>query len=186
VLAGRRRLTIAVLALGLALAGCGGSSSSSSSKVSAAAYVKSVCSVIGPYEKSVQNRSNQLNLASIKSAAQGKTALQSFLDEVASDTSHAVTQLKAAGVPDVSNGKAIATGIVDAFTQVKTALTSAASRAGSLPTASPQEFKTAASALGSGVQSSMNTIGSSLGSLKSPTLEAAAAKEPACKSLASS
>ena len=32
----------------------------------------------------------------------------------------------------------------------------------------------------------MNNIGTSLGGLKSPTLEAAAAKEPACKALASS
>jgi hypothetical protein len=175
-----------VLAVGVLVAGCGSSSSSSSSKVSAADYVKSVCSVIGPFEKSVQNRSNQLNLASIKSAAQGKTALQTFLNEVASDTSHAVTQLKSAGVPDVSNGKQISTGIVNAFTQVKGDLTSAAARAGSLPTASPQAFKTAASALGSGVQTSMNSIGTSLGGLKSPTLEAAAAKEPACKALASS
>lgn len=154
--------------------------------MSAADYVKSVCSVIGPFERSVQARSNQLNLASIKSAAQGKTALQNFLNEVASDTSKAVTQLKAAGVPDVNNGQQISTGIVNAFTQVKGSLTSAASRAGSLPTASPQAFKTAAAALGSGVQTSMNNIGTSLGGLKSPTLEAAAAKEQACKALASS
>ncbi len=187
-LAGKRRLTVAVLAVGTLLAGCGGSSSSSSSssKVSAADYVKSVCSVIGPFERSVQARSNQLNLASIKSAAQGKTALQNFLNDVASDTSKAVTQLQAAGVPDVTNGKQISTGIVNAFTQVKGSLTSAASRAGSLPTASPQAFKTAAAALGSGVQTSMNNIGTSLGGLKSPTLEAAAAKEQACKALASS
>ena len=74
---------------------------------------------------------------------------------------------------------------MSAFTQVKSELSTAASRAGSLPTASPQAFKTAAAALGSGVQTSMSRIGSSLGSLKSPSLEAAAAKEPACKSLAS-
>jgi hypothetical protein len=178
----KRPVALVALALTVVLAGCG---SSGSSKVSPATYVKSVCSAIGPFEKQVQSRSSALNLSSIKSAAEGKAALHDFLSAVASDTDHAVSQLKAAGVPDVSNGKAISTGIVSAFTQVKTALTAAAGRTSSLPTANPQAFKTAAASLGAGVQASMSKIGTSLGSLKSPTLEAAAAKEPTCKSIGS-
>jgi hypothetical protein len=182
-LAPKRPLALVALAVAVVLAGCG---SSGSSDVSPATYVKSVCSAIGPFEKQVQSRSSALNLASIKSAAQGKAALHEFLSAVAADTDHAISQLKAAGVPNVSNGKAISTGIVDAFTQVRSALTNAANKATSLPTASPQAFKTAAAALGTGVQASMSRIGSSLGSLKSPTLEKAASKEPSCKSIGSS
>jgi hypothetical protein len=182
-LALRRLLAVVVLAMTAVLAGCG---SSGSSDVSPAAYVKSICSAIGPFEKQVQTRSSELNLASITSAAQGKTALHDFLAAVAGDTDHAVTQLKAAGTPNVSNGKAISTGIVAAFTQVKAALTQAANKASTLPTNSPEAFKTAAAALGTSVQSSMGRIGSSLGNLKSSTLETAAAKEPACKSIGTS
>lgn len=180
-----RRQPTALLALALTVlaVGCG---SSGSSKVSPAAYVKSVCSAIGPFEKQVQTRSSELDLASVKNATEGRTALHNFLSAVASDTDHAVTQLKAAGTPDVSNGKAISTGIVDAFTAVKTALSDAADKASTLPTSSPQTFKTAASALGTDVQGSMSKIGTSLNSLKSPTLQAAAAKEPACKSIGNS
>jgi hypothetical protein len=163
------------------LAGCGGSSGSSG--VTPAAYVKSICSAIAPFEKDVQTRSSALNLSSIKSAGQGKTALQGFLSAVAADTDHAVSQLKAAGTPSVNNGKAISAGIVKAFTQLKGALTQAAAQAGSLPITSAQGFKAAADTLGSNVRSSMSSIGSSLGTLKSPELEKAAASDPTCKSL---
>ncbi len=182
----------------VAVAGCGSSSKSSSSggsssssttsqstQVSAAAYVKSICSAIGPFEKDVQARSSALNLSSIKSAAEGKTALQGFLSAVAGDTDKAVAQLKAAGTPGVQNGEAISQGIVTAFTQLKTALQGAASQAGSLPTGSATAFKTAAQSLGTTVQGSMSKIGSSLGNLKSADLEKAAASDPTCKSLAS-
>jgi hypothetical protein len=187
----------AVLAVAIALAGCGSSSKSSSSgssggsgttttsKVTAASYVKSICSAISPFEKDVQARSSALNLSSIKSAAQGKTALKGFLTAVASDTDKAVTQLKAAGTPEVQNGTEISQGIVTAFTQLQSALSTAATQAGSLPTDSAQSFKTAAQSLGTNVQGSMSKIGSSLGNLKSADLEKAAASDPTCKSLAS-
>jgi hypothetical protein len=154
--------------------------------VTAASYVKSICSAIAPFEKDVQARSSALDLSSIKNASDGKTALQGFLNAVASDTDKAVTQLKASGTPDVTNGTAISAGIVSAFTQLKSALSTAATQAGSLPTGSAQAFKTAAQTLGSGVQSSMSKIGSSLGNLQSADLEKAAAADPTCKSLASS
>jgi hypothetical protein len=165
------------------LAGCG--SSSSSSSVSPATYVKAICNAVGPFERDVQKRSSALNLASISSPAQGKTALQGFLNAVVSDTDAAIAKLKAAGTPDVNNGQKISAALVGAFTRLRVALHSAASKAGSLPTDSPTAFKTAAQGLGTSVQSSMTTIGSSLQGLSSSDLEKAAAKEPACKALAS-
>jgi hypothetical protein len=168
------------IAVTIGLVACGGSSSSGPTP---AAYVKSICNAIGPFEKTVQQRSSALNLSTIKSPAEGKKALQGFLTQVASDTDQAVAKLKAAGVPSVSNGKQVSAAIVGAFTQLKGALTKAATQAGALPTASPQAFQTAAQGLGSAVQSSMSGIGGSLSNLKSPDLEAAAKKEPACTNL---
>ena len=173
---------LAMLATTAALAGCGGSSSSG---VTPAAYVKAICATIGPFEKDVQARSSSLNLSSLTNAAQGKKALQTFMAGIVADTDKAVTQLKAAGTPDVSNGKQIATTLVGAFTALKVALAQAATKAGSLPTSSPQAFQTAAQALGTSVQSSMSSIGSSLNGLKSADLEKAAANDPTCKSLSS-
>ena len=180
----RRRYAWVPVLVALAIAGCG-SSSNSSSSVSPAAYVKSICSAISPFEKDIRARSSALNLSSIKNPSQGRTALHNFLTAVAGDADHAVTQLQAAGVPKVSNGKAISDGIVNAFSTLKGALSQAADRANTLPTSNAKVFKLAAQALGNGVRGSMSSISSSLGSLKSPTLEQAAAKEPACKALAS-
>jgi hypothetical protein len=178
----KKSLILVVLVTSGLLAGCGGSSSSS---VSPAAYVKSICSTVGPFEKDVQARSSALNLSSITNATQGKQALQGFLNAVVTDTDTAVSKLKAAGTPSVSNGKKISTALVAAFTQLRGALHQAATNAGSLPTSSPQAFKTAAQSLGNTVKGSMTSIGSGLQGLQSPDLEKAAAKEPSCKTLAS-
>ena len=178
-----------MLLISITVASCGGSSSNSgsssgSSEVSSATYVQSVCQAIVPFKQTVQSRSSALrNLNGVKSPAQGKQLLQGFLTAVASDTDKAVTKLKAAGTPDVHNGKQVSQAIVSAFTAVKTALSKAASEAASLPTTSPQAFRSAAVQLGTSVQTSMNGIGNSLGGLKSPDLESAANKEPACQPL---
>lgn len=145
--------------------------------------MKSICQAIGPFEKDVQARSSALNLSAIKNASQGKQALRTFLGAVVSDTDTAVSKLKAAGTPKVSNGKQISGAVVNAFAQLKRALASAANQANSLPTSSPAAFKSAANALGTSVRSSMTNIGSGLSGLKSPALENAAKKEPACQSL---
>ncbi len=101
-----------------------------------AAYSKSICQAIGPFEKSVQSRSSALNLSSIKSPAEGKQALEAFLNGVVADTDQAITKLKSAGTPSVSNGKQVSTAIVGAFTQLRGALGQAVSSAKALPTSS--------------------------------------------------
>jgi hypothetical protein len=173
--------SLAALATVVSLAACGGSSSSSG--VSAGSYVKSICQAIGPFEKDVQSRSSALDLSSITSAAAGKKALQGFLAAIVADTDKAVQQLKAAGSPDVTNGEKISGAIVGAFSQVKTALSQAETQAGNLPTTSPAAFKAAAQSIGTGIRTSMSSIGNSLSNLKSADLENAAKKEQACTSL---
>jgi hypothetical protein len=176
----RTSIILGVLVVSLALTACGGSSSSG---VTPAAYVKSICQAVGPFEKDVQARSSQLDLSTIKSAAEGKQALQKFLDAVVADTDQAINKLKAAGAPSVNNGKQISTAIVTAFTQLKGALGQAATSANNLPTSSPAAFKAAANSLGTNVRSSMSNIGAGLSGLKSPDLESAAKKEAACQTL---
>ena len=171
-------------ALTLMVAACG---SSGSSSVTPSAYVKSVCTAVGPFEKDVVTRSSALDLTTISNATQGKAALQGFLTAVAADTNKALTQLRAAGSPDVKNGKQISDAIVGAFAQLEGTMSKAVKQAGSLPTNSPQAFKGAAQSLGNTVRTSMTNIGTNLQSstLKSSELEQAAAKERACQTLGS-
>jgi hypothetical protein len=176
---------LAVLAIAALVSACGsgGSSGSSSSGVSAAEYVKAICTAVGPFEKDVAARSNALNSAKLTSAAEGKKAVQDFLTAVSTDTDKALSKLQAAGTPDVANGKAISTTIVAAFKQLQTAIGTAVTQAKNLSTSSPQAFQKGATQLGGTVQSSLSGISTSLGKLKSADLEKAAAKEPACTSL---
>jgi hypothetical protein len=177
---------LVVLALILVLAGCGSSSSGSSgSTVSPSAYAASLCNAVGPFEKDIAARQNALDPTAIKSPAQGKTTLEGFLGAVVADTRKATDTLKAAGVPDVPHGKAVASAFVSLFQRLQTTLEGAAQQARALPTTSAGAFKRAAAQLGSSVKASMSDLGSSISSLHSPKLEAAARKVSACRQLGS-
>jgi hypothetical protein len=155
-----------------------------SAGVSAASYVRAVCSAVAPFEKSVQTSAGAaLNSTAIKNPAQGKTALVSFMSTASKDAATALSQLKAAGVPKVAGGSGIGVSIVTAFERLATALQTASSAAASIPTSSASAFRAAATGLGTTVRDSINGISVSLGGLKSPALQAAAAKDPACASL---
>lgn len=172
------RWTLALLIVVSLCAGCG---SSGSTKISPASYVKSVCSAISPLERDVVTRSSALNNSTATNATQAKKTLQGFLTAVEKDSDHALTQIRAAGAPDISNGKVVAGTIIKAFTQLRDALRAASAKATTLPTDSATSFKTAAQALGAGVRGSLNNIDAS--GLSNPDLEKAAAKEAACRSL---
>ncbi len=180
----RLRIVAALTALTIAaaaLAGCGGSGSSS---ISPATYVKAVCSALGPFEKDVQARSAALqNLPQSKTAAERKSILQGFFVAVVGDSNKAVSQLKAAGTPNVKNGGKIESAIVLVFTRFGTAAKAASTKADALPTTSLPAFQTAANALNSSFTTSMSGIGSGVSGLKSPELDAAEKKEPTCKAI---
>jgi hypothetical protein len=176
------RRALALLIVVCLCAGCGssGSSKSTPSKVSPAAYVKSVCSAISPLERDVVTRSSALNTPATD-ATHAKQTLQGFLTAVAHESDRALTQIKAAGAPDIANGQQVADTIVRAFTQLRDAMRTAVTKSNSLPTGSAASFKTGAQALGTSVKSSLNNIDPS--GFRNPDIEKAAAKEPACKSL---
>ena len=172
------RAAIGLLAVLAVCAGCG---SSKSSKVNTATYVKTVCSAISPLEHDVVTRTQALSNATAANAVEAKKTLQGFLKAVGQDADQAVSRIQAAGTPDIKNGDAVASEIVKAFTQLRDAMHAAAAKASSLPTDSPSAYKTAAQSLNASVRQSLNNIDAS--GLSNPEIEAAAAKEPVCKSL---
>jgi hypothetical protein len=172
------RCALAVL---IALSLCAGCGSGSSSKISAASYVRQVCSAISPLEHDVATRSSALNNSAATNAAQAKQTLQGFLAAVEQDSNHALSHIRVAGTPDISNGKTVASTVVKAFTELRDAMRAASTKATSLPTDSAASFKTAAQALGAGVRGSLSSIDAS--GLRNRDLVKAAANEPTCKSL---
>jgi hypothetical protein len=172
-----RSSVLAGLAVAAAAAGCG--SSDSGSAVGAGQYMRSVCNAVAPWVKDVTVRANALNFSPNSSAAQRKKSTQDYLDAVVADSRSAVAKIKAAGTPNVGNGKAVASAIVNDFNQLESTMAKAASQARSLPTNNLAAFNSAAHALGNSISSSIG----SLGSLRNRELTQAAAKEPACKQL---
>jgi hypothetical protein len=172
---------LSTIAIALGAAGCG----SSSSQVSAGTYVSSVCHAVGPLERDIRSREGQLasTLGSIKSASQGKSVLQGFLQAFSADTGSALSKLRAAGTPNVPNGSRISSAMVSVFERLDSAVKTATRQASTLPTSSPSAFQAAAAKLGSTVQSSVSGIGSTLSDLRSPQLQKAASKSSACKSI---
>jgi hypothetical protein len=169
------------LAAGVALAGCG----SGSSAVSPAAYVRSLCSAVYPWERAIQVNTAKLAVAlrSISTPAQGKLALRAYLTIVSASTDSMIPRLRQAGSPSVKNGKAISSTILGAFVQVGAAMHQGLALASQLPTDSQAAYSAAVQRLDS-VLGSVATISQRLRSpLNSPELHSAAAKEPACTSL---
>jgi hypothetical protein len=193
----RRRIAVPLVALLLAaaaIAGCGSSSSSSSSAssstassssgsstVSSAAYVKSVCTALGPVVTDIKSKTAALAGATTPQSA--KTALQDFVSTLSTGLGTAIPQVQAAGTPDVSNGSQIQSALVTSFTKLKDALASAASSVASLPTDNLAAFKAGAQSISTNLQSSTAGIRSGLQGLQSPELKSAAKAEPACASL---
>ncbi len=168
----------ALLIVLLLCAGCG---SSGSSKVSARTYVRSVCSAISPLVTDVATRSSALNNSSASNATEAKKTLQGFLTAIAQDSDHAVSRIRSAGTPDISDGKSVANAIVKTFIELRDAMQAAVTKSKSLPTDSASSFNSAAQALTTKVRGSLNSIDAS--GLSNPDLEKAASTEPACKSL---
>lgn len=172
------RGALALLIVVFLCAGCG---SSGSSKVSVAKYVKSVCSAISPLEQDVVSRSQALNSSTSASAGQAKETLQGFLTAIETDSNRALSQIRSAGVPDISHGGTVANSIVTAFTQLRDAMHSASTKAKALPTGSADSYKTAAQALNTGVKNSLANIDPT--GFRDPDIEKEAGKQPVCKSL---
>jgi hypothetical protein len=181
----RRFLAGALTIAALVAAGCGSSSSSSSSSsVSAASYVKSVCSVATSWRNAIETAGNQLETqASSKSLPKTKSAYVSFVSALESATASAQSQLNSAGTPSVSGGKKVASTLVSIFTNARSTLQQALSDAKSIPTGNAKEFETQAAKVQTDVRGALAGM-SSVAPEKNPALHAAAAKDPTCKSLA--
>jgi hypothetical protein len=180
----RRFLAPALVIATLAAAGCGSSSSSSSSGVSAASYVKSVCTAATDWRNSIQTAGNQLEAqGTSKSLPKTKTAYVSFVSGLVNATGNAQSQLSSAGSPSVSGGKKISSTLVRIFTTADGSLKQALTDAQSIPTDTSKDFQTAASKVQTDVRNALASM-SSVTPEKNPALHAAAAKDPTCKSLA--
>ena len=165
------------------LAACGGGSGST---VSPTDYVASVCSHAKTWISDIHQGFAQLQ-SEVKpgtSPQKGKDVLQSFFARTISDTDTMINGIRATGVPDVSNGRSLASSLLAALGRARAALADATKVVDNLPTNSPAAFQRAATTLGTRVEANMGQIGTAISGLHSPELEHAAGKAPACRGVA--
>jgi hypothetical protein len=149
--------------------------------------VHAVCATLATWRTGVQDASNQLQTSATGSTSLGqfKQQYQTFVSALLADTDRAKTELNAAGVPAVNNGKQISSTLVQAFTNASTGLSQAQSQASQLPTSDPTTFKTATAAVTSTISGALASM-KNVSPRKDRQLHAAANKDPACKALKTS
>ncbi len=163
-----------------ALAACGGSS-----EVSAASYVKSVCTTAATWRSSIVSAGAKLQSASTStSLPETKSDLVAFVGTIETATGHAADRLASAGTPSVSGGKSVASTLVSTFTRAKSNLSRAESEARAIPTTDKTAFDAAANKVQTDVRNALAQM-SSITPANNPQLRSAAANDSTCKSLAS-
>jgi hypothetical protein len=172
---------VTLIALALSLSACGGSSS-----VSAGAYAHSVCSATQSFKQGGQAAvaQYQSSVARATTVASVKQQLQAYLGSMTSYADKFISQIKAAGTPNVTNGQQFASTLLSAFQEVRGAFSQAKSQVDAVPTTSVTAFRSAATAVKSTL-STANARLSNLGLTKNPQLHAASLKDTTCQALKS-
>ena len=172
----------AIVAVALTAAACGGSSG-----VTAAAYVKSMCTALGSWKTDVENAGLKLQSSGAATASRpaARDDYRTFISSLVDATRRAASSLHAAGEPNVTGGKPVANALSGAFDRASTKLAQAETQAAAIPTSSASAFQLGASSVTAEIRSALEVIGTAAPS-KSPALRAAAAKDPACRVLRTS
>jgi hypothetical protein len=163
----------------------GGGDTGGAQTVPAEAYATSLCTSMQTYIDDVTNLSNSFASTLDPSAdlAGQQDAVVGFLDDVLTITDTLITDLEAAGVPDVEGGQAIRDAVSQSFDRARTVIGDAKSQVEGLALDDPQAFATELGNIGAAIQESLGGIGGSLSALDSPALADAVAAEPACAQL---
>ena len=199
----RWKFVAGALLLALVLAACGGDDdggdtgsttgttaeatgdTGSTGTVSPEEYVKSVCTSMSTWVTDVQSLSNDFGTGIDPTDVQAtKDALVDLFDQMLAATDTLISNLDAAGTPDIENGEEIRSSLSASFEQARSALDDAKTQVEALSVDDPAAFGTELQNIGTAIQSSMSGITGSLSGLAAPELEQAAANEPACSALA--
>ena len=184
-----RIIAIATIAtvplLGLAAAPAGAKT------VPAGQWMTKFCTIYGDWIQTIQQASQEVQSLSSSAAATDLTAAKNSLVDMLSQsidaTDTAVSDLKAAGVPDAQNGKKINTAILTALQNAKGVFQHAESSAESISTTDAATFATDTTKLSGDISTGLNDAFSGLSKInkldKSGTFKKLSTKNKACKAL---
>ena len=182
--------TAAALILSCSLAsGPAALASTSSHTVSPTAYVHSVCTTFGNLTSEFAALDAASGAGDAETPAEARERMVVLLDRVATEMNSAVTDLRAAGVPRIQNGRGQATLLVQQVVALRSAFVRAGHDARALPVSDPHSFQRRAQAITARVEAAeakvQRVFGSATKLFHNKTLERAAARDPTCQALRS-
>ena len=185
---GRRPGSIVALAAAVLLGGCGADDpegATEGERVPPESYVSDLCGAITTWMDDVQalneELQDQLDPTSLDVV---KDTTLAFLDDVIAATDRMLSDVQAAGVPDVADGGEAARGVSTALGDVREALAGARDRVEGLSNDDPEAFGSELETIGEDLRDSLEDTTSTLESFEVPELEEAADDVPACDQLA--
>jgi hypothetical protein len=175
----RSKLLCVFLIGAAALTACGGSKG-----VSAEAYATSVCGALKTYLSGLQGFATSVTSAVTANATpeNGKAQLQKFVGDLGKATDTLISDLKAAGTPDITNGAQFTSALVSAFEQTKAGVDKLKTEIDGLPI-DLQGFTAGTQKITTDMTTVFDSAGKSLEKLKAPELEKASSTNPNCQSI---
>ncbi|MGH2754245.1 MAG: hypothetical protein ACRDLB_07395 [Actinomycetota bacterium] len=177
----RMHLVSAAVGMAFVAGACGGGDGGSGADPNS--YANDICTAVGDWVSAIQE--GAASITESNDPASGVQALQSFLDNAVSDTENLISEVEAAGAPDVDGGEEFADDLRAAFEEARTVLEQARDDVADLPTDDPTAFGEAASELGASVQEALGAVGDELQEPEAEELGAAFEEEEACTSVGS-
>jgi hypothetical protein len=144
-----------------------------------------VCSALQNLRQDIATAQSQakVSFAGSRSVADVKQKLQPFATAMLTAVDRFASSIRAAGTPDVSRGKDLATRFQNGIARFRTAIVQVQSRYAQLPTDTPSSFKSALDSATASLDQSLSQVKSNVSMRESKQLTDAAAKEPACQSV---
>jgi hypothetical protein len=135
--------------------------------VSPQKWATGFCTALSDWQDTIQGASSDVSsaLADTTDLAAGKTTLVDFLSQAIDATDTAISDAKATGVPDTTNGAKIQAALIKGFGKAKSIFQKAEADAEKLSTTDAASFSTKATEIGQEIQDSASEIDTAFGKI---------------------
>ena len=187
----RLPMVVLVAVLAFLAAGCGGGGGSDESSAEPqgtppAEWVTSVCGALDDWQTSLQSKAQGLpaEVLQADSAADAKTRIEGFLDEVVTETDAMIEKVDAAGKPAVDTGQRVSAAVRARLLRVKAAFESARAKVENVPTDNPLAFQQQLTQIGQELAAQGQALGDVLETADARPLRTAVQNTERCQAFA--
>jgi hypothetical protein len=185
----KRVLAMFVVSFLLAAFGAAGVTAAGAATSSAGEYAEALCTNLTSWQQEISDgeATVQADLQNAQSVSEVKTTFVQFLDDAVASGKVVVSELKAAGAPDVKDGAAVATTVRTAFAGIVKVFESARSDAKKLSTTDDSKFTAGVTKIQKSLDAASQKFGKAFTAAgkkyDTKELDTAFNAEPACSQL---